>query len=74
MMPRNVFLQIIGKDDLIRSRYHTARLFHNVINRSQVACLNMHEREFKLERVETGDELVPYLTVLYRTFKYLNIL
>jgi len=46
MMPRNALRQIVDNDDLIRPRNLTARLFHNVINRDQVVCLNIQATSY----------------------------
>ncbi len=42
MLPRNAIWPVTYEDDLSQLRNHAVRLFHNVINRSQVACLNIH--------------------------------
>ncbi len=45
-MPRYELRQIVDNDDLIRPRNLTNRLFHNVINRDQVACLNIQATSY----------------------------
>jgi hypothetical protein len=42
MLPRNALWPVTYEDDLSQLRDHAVRLLHNVINRSQVACLNKH--------------------------------
>ncbi len=43
MLLRNALWPVTYEDDLSQLRNHAVRLFHNVINRSQVACLYIHD-------------------------------